>query len=375
MNKQYDFIYLTNTPSFYKVRLCEELAKKHSVLLVLYGYGAEAVNTRLSGNENGFDYFFLHEGDAGKRNKALVLFRLLKLMARVRARRVLFSGWMAPEYNIYSFLSSKRRNAVICESSAIDSGMDGWKGLLKKAVIRRMSAALPSGSPHRALFEHIRYPGDIHVTGSVGIFNMEGRRALRHSPSTPLNYIYVGRLAPEKNLPLTVRAFKEMRAQHPRVKLVMVGDGPMRQELESQNADFHFAGVRTGIDLAQHYASADVFLFPSLSETFGNVTLEALASGLCVLAYRCAAAEEVIRHGDNGLVVTPGDEAAFIAQAAALVRDEALRSRIRERASPSVAAHDWTRVHASFASALRGAVTEAQASDPTLAAFSNGGAR
>lgn len=147
MNKQYDFIYLTNTPSFYKARLCEELAKKHSVLLVLYGYGAEAVNTRLSGNENGFDYFFLHEGDAGKRNKALVLFRLLKLMARVRARRVLFSGWMAPEYNIYSFLSSKRRNAVICESSAIDSGMDGWKGLLKKAVIRRMSAALPSGSP------------------------------------------------------------------------------------------------------------------------------------------------------------------------------------------------------------------------------------
>ena len=180
MNKQYDFIYLTNTPSFYKARLCEELAKKHSVLLVLYGYGAEAVNTRLSGNENGFDYFFLHEGDAGKRNKALVLFRLLKLMARVRARRVLFSGWMAPEYNIYSFLSSKRRNAVICESSAIDSGMDGWKGLLKKAVIRRMSAALPSGSPHRALFEHIRYPGDIHVTGSVGIFNMEGRRPRAH---------------------------------------------------------------------------------------------------------------------------------------------------------------------------------------------------
>lgn len=185
MNKQYDFIYLTNTPSFYKVRLCEELAKKHSVLLVLYGYGAEAVNTRLSGNEGGFDYFFLHEGDAGKRNKALVLLRLLKLMARVRARRVLFSGWMAPEYNIYSFFSPRRRNAVICESSAIDSGMNGWKGLLKKAVIRRMSAALPSGSPHRALFEHIRYPGDIHVTGSVGIFNMEGRRALRHSPSSP----------------------------------------------------------------------------------------------------------------------------------------------------------------------------------------------
>ena len=147
MNKQYDFIYLTNTPSFYKVRLCEELAKKHSVLLVLYGYGAEAVNTRLSGNEGGFDYFFLHEGDAGKRNKALVLLRLLKLMVRVRARRVLFSGWMAPEYNIYSFFSPRRRNAVICESSAIDSGMNGWKGLLKKAVIRRMSAALPSGSP------------------------------------------------------------------------------------------------------------------------------------------------------------------------------------------------------------------------------------
>ena len=216
----------------------------------------------------------------GKRNKALVLLRLLKLMAQVRARRVLFSGWMAPEYNIYSFFSPRRRNAVICESSAIDSGMNGWKGLLKKAVIRRMSAALPSGSPHRALFEHIRYPGDIHVTGSVGIFNMEGRRALRHSPSTPLNYIYVGRLAPEKNLELLIREFNSNGRP-----LSIVGDGPQKELLKNMAKDnIRFLGHVPNDRLPEIYGRHDVFILPSRYEPWGLVVEEALFRGLPVIA-------------------------------------------------------------------------------------------
>ena len=187
---------------------------------------------------------------------------------------------MAPEYNIYSFFSPRRRNAVICESSAIDSGMNGWKGLLKKAVIRRMSAALPSGSPHRALFEHIRYPGDIHVTGSVGIFNMEGRRALRHSPSTPLNYIYVGRLAPEKNLELLIREFNSNGRP-----LSIVGDGPQKELLKNMAKDnIRFLGHVPNDRLPEIYGRHDVFILPSRYEPWGLVVEEALFRGLPVIA-------------------------------------------------------------------------------------------
>lgn len=304
MKKQYDFIYLTNTPSFYKVRLCEELAKKYTVLLVLYGYGAEAVNIRISGNEGGFDYCFLHEGDAGKRNRPLVFFRLLKLMARVRARRVLFSGWIAPEYNMYSFLSPVRHNAVICESSAIDSSMNGWKGLLKKAVIRRMSAALPSGTPHRALFEHICYPGDIHVTGSVGIFNMEGRGAFPHSPSSPLQYIYVGRLAPEKNLELLIREFNSNGRP-----LSIAGEGLQKEHLRNIAKDnIRFLGHIPNDQLPEIYEQHDVLILPSLYEPWGLVVEEALFRGLPVIASdKVGSASDMVAALKTGVVFSLSD--------------------------------------------------------------------
>ncbi len=76
-----------------------------------------------------------------------------------------------------------------------------------------------------------------------------------------------------------------MRAVNPRIRIVLVGDGPEAPVLRAVHPDFIFAGMRVGDDLAAHYASADVFLFPSVTETFGNVTMEALASGLAVIAY------------------------------------------------------------------------------------------
>ena len=111
-----------------------------------------------------------------------------------------------------------------------------------------------------------------------------------------LAVIYVGRISAEKNLPLVLRTFKAMQAINPKLKLVLVGDGPVRAELQRQNPEYIFAGMRTGEDLAAHYASGDIFLFPSMTETYGNVTVEAMASGLAVVAYRYAAAAEHIEH-------------------------------------------------------------------------------
>jgi glycosyltransferase involved in cell wall biosynthesis len=133
----------------------------------------------------------------------------------------------------------------------------------------------------------------------------------------------VGRLAPEKNLGAVLAAAEAMAAtlgdgshgSSPRLRLVLVGDGPERARLQQRCPDAVFAGLRRGDDLAAHYASADVFLFPSTTETFGNVVPEAMASGLAVLAYDHAAAGQLINDGDNGLLVRLDDTAAFCAAA------------------------------------------------------------
>ena len=153
--------------------------------------------------------------------------------------------------------------------------------------------------------------------------------------------LYVGRLAAEKNLALVFRAFDAMRAAHSATRLVLVGDGPERASWQARRPDAIFCGTQIGEALAAHFASGDVFLFPSLTETWGNVTIEAMASGLAVVAYDCAAAEEIIRHGENGLKAPPEDEAAFIEQAQSLAPDTARQRRLGNAAAARAAHLSW----------------------------------
>jgi len=151
----------------------------------------------------------------------------------------------------------------------------------------------------------------------------------------------VGRLAPEKNLGVLLEAYEALRQQLPRSKLLFVGDGPQRAELQARCPAALFAGQRRGEDLGAHYASADLFLFPSLTETFGNVTTEAMASGLPVVAFDYAAAAQLIRSGENGLLAPLADRAAFVRAALSLAADTALRQRLGEAARCSAAELDW----------------------------------
>ena len=115
------------------------------------------------------------------------------------------------------------------------------------------------------------------------------RRAWR-AADRDLVALYVGRVAAEKNLALAIEAYRAMQRVDHGVKFVIVGDGPLRATLQEKHPDIIFCGVHRGGELARRYASADVFLFPSETETFGNVTLEAMASGLVVVAFDYAAA-------------------------------------------------------------------------------------
>lgn len=166
--------------------------------------------------------------------------------------------------------------------------------------------------------------------------------------------LYVGRLAREKNIALVVRAFRAILAKTPEATLVVVGDGPMRAKLQRAAPEAIFCGVQRGTDLARHYASADVFLFPSHSETFGNVTLEAMASGIGVVAFDEAAAGMHIRDGINGCVVASHDEEGFVARAVSLVSDSATQRRLGSAARETAQAVTWDLVLQDFQRQLVG---------------------
>jgi glycosyltransferase involved in cell wall biosynthesis len=171
------------------------------------------------------------------------------------------------------------------------------------------------------------------------------------SDDTPVA-LCVSRFAPEKNFPLVFDAYRAMRAVRPDTRLVLVGDGPMEQELKREGMAVVIAGRVEDGELSAHYASADIFLFPSTSETFGNVTMEAMASGLAVVAYDYAAARQHIVHGRSGSLAPVNDRNAFIDQAAALACDlprvRALGRGARAAAEPL----SWRKVVAEFEEVL-----------------------
>jgi glycosyltransferase involved in cell wall biosynthesis len=188
----------------------------------------------------------------------------------------------------------------------------------------------------------------------------ELRRSWGCDQSTPVA-LHVGRLAEEKNLPLLERAFTSFLQLHPHGRCVVVGDGPSGDRLRQTQPDWIFAGMRSGADLARHYASGDVFIFPSLSETFGNVVTEALASGLVVAAYDYAAAHAHIQHGQSGFLAAPGDEATFLSQ----INEAAIRwdsPTIRAAARATALELGWNRITAAFEQHLQDALTAAATS-------------
>jgi glycosyltransferase involved in cell wall biosynthesis len=160
--------------------------------------------------------------------------------------------------------------------------------------------------------------------------------------------LHVGRLAAEKNVALALRAFLVVNLLHPRACMVVVGDGPQRAQVEAEYPVVHFARALHGESLAIHYASADLFLFPSLTETFGNVTLEAMAAGLGVVAFDAAAAGELIRDGDNGLLATPGDSNGFIDAACRALSPDVDLPRLRCRARESTLGASWDAILRAF---------------------------
>jgi glycosyltransferase involved in cell wall biosynthesis len=183
----------------------------------------------------------------------------------------------------------------------------------------------------------------------------ELRAAWGVGPDDPV-VLHAGRLAAEKNYPLLFRAFAAMHAANPRCRFVLVGDGPLRAAAMREHPGFRFTGFIPRDELARHYASADIYVHASLTETFGNVLTEAMASGLAVAGFNYAAARQFVRDGENGLTAPCDQPGALIAAAVRLASDPSLRTRLGAAARATIEPQSWTNVITRFESDLLGVV-------------------
>jgi glycosyltransferase involved in cell wall biosynthesis len=168
-----------------------------------------------------------------------------------------------------------------------------------------------------------------------------------------LAVLCVGRLAKEKNLDLLLRAFEAIQARQPNARLVLVGHGPMLQELKLKCPGAIFTGQLRGHTLAEHYASADLFLMPSLTETFGNVTTEAMASGLPVVAFNYAAAAEMIVSGVNGRLAAMRDAEDFVFAASQVAAQPVQLKSMAAAARQTALGLDWACIVEKFENELQ----------------------
>ncbi|TDX29361.1 glycosyltransferase involved in cell wall biosynthesis [Modicisalibacter xianhensis] len=239
----------------------------------------------------------------------------------------------------------------------------GWMKKPVCSVLRhfhnRTQATLVPTAQRAAELRRLGF-NNVHVMGRgidadhFGPHRRDGelRRAWGVSEHQPVA-LHVGRLAQEKNLTLLAEAFDAMQRSQPDLLPVLVGDGPQRAALEKRLPTAIFTGFVDSDTLARHYASADMFVFPSMSETYGNVVNEAMASALGIVAFDYAAAAEMIEHERTGLVVPFGDERAFIDAAVALCQQPVRYAQMGNAARRRVESQRWSHVADQYLDILR----------------------
>lgn len=174
--------------------------------------------------------------------------------------------------------------------------------------------------------------------------DLEWRRSLGFDDSDKV-VTFVSRLVWEKNLQTFVDTTQKLKQTHDNIKVMVVGDGPAKKELEHMLPDAHFTGFITGDNLSRAYASSDVFLFPSETETFGNVTLEAMSSGLPCVVADATGSRSLVESGVNGFLAPPRDTTAFAKCVAKITEDNALWENMSKAARQKALAYSWENVN------------------------------
>lgn len=299
MKRTYDIVFVTNVPSFYKIRLCNGIAEKKSVFAV-----------------------FLDSNSAGRRNKDFVsvkpsfdhrilfgsyfrkVFEIVRILLSLRYGRLLISGWENFAMILPAFVSPKRKNAAICESSIYEYVKHPLRDFVKRAFLKRMSVVYPAGLAQERLIRHLGYNGICRNSGGCGLLNYCEQP--QFVPKSEVkSFLYVGRLSEEKNLELLVSVFNGL----PELRLNIIGFGPCEGRLKAMSkANIRFLGAVDNLKLPEYYRNNDVFILPSVSEPWGLVVEEALNNGLPVIVSDKVGCRDDLVSGRTGLVFTHNSE-------------------------------------------------------------------
>ncbi len=190
--------------------------------------------------------------------------------------------------------------------------------------------------------------------------DMAWRRALGIA-DTEVVVSFAGRLVKEKNTAVFVRVLNRLIAQGLPVRPLIIGDGPELAEMRRGLPTGVFAGFLHGEDLARAYASSDIFFFPSESETFGNVTLEAMASGLPAVNAIASGSTSLVVEGVTGHLLRASDDDALAQRIGALVSDADMRQRMGQAARERALDFSWDAILAGLVASYRQVLREAEA--------------
>lgn len=188
--------------------------------------------------------------------------------------------------------------------------------------------------------------------------DMAWRRSLKIADDE-IAVSFVGRLVKEKNTGITVRVLNMLRQKGLKVRPVIVGDGPEMAAMKAAMPEGVFVGFLHDDELARAYASSDIFFFPSESETFGNVTLEAMASGLPAVNAISSGSNSLVIESETGFLVSARDEAGLAARIELLAGDEALRQRMGAAARKRALTFSWDAILSGLVDSYRQVMREA----------------
>ena len=156
---------------------------------------------------------------------------------------------------------------------------------------------------------------------------------------------FVSRLVWEKELRTYIESVRSLQKEFPKVRAMVVGDGPAMKETQKLIPNGIFTGFCSGDDLARAYASSDIFLFPSFTETFGNVTLEAMSSGLPCLVADAIGSRSLVIDGQNGFLAKAGDLSDFITKLRILIEDASLREQMAQQSRVMAMNYQWSSIN------------------------------
>ena len=297
---------ITNLPAFYKKNLYKEVSKHRKVTIIFNG---------LESGERKNDFFEDFEGiDVHYIKKDNFIFRLLflcKMLYRLKFDELLIGGWDSIDLWLASLISKRNKNSMILESSFNESYTKGYKYLLKKIFLNRISKVYASGSSQVKLLDKLNFQGKIIITKGVGLINRNRSDKKDAKKDDKFNFLYLGRYSEEKNIEFIINFFND----NTNLSLTLIGYGYLEEKINDlikASTNIKNIGSVKNKLLYKYFQNHDIFILPSKREPWGLVVEEALYNGLPVIVSNMVGcADEIVYNGVNGYIFDINSSESF----------------------------------------------------------------